>query len=104
MAISREECLQFIEERNGKIFSVRFMKRTTGEIRKMVCRLGVKSGLVEEPSKPPTDWKAHSLIPVYDMEKKAYKCIPIEGILEIKIDDVWHPVQQPKPDPKLQGK
>jgi hypothetical protein len=87
--MTRAEAVAYIRERNGLIFSVRFRKRTDGTVRDMVCRQGVKSHLVEEPSKPPTDWKANALIPVFDMAAGAYRSIPIEGILAVKVKGEW---------------
>ena len=84
--------LEFIRERNGKIFSVIFIKRTNNEERQMACRQGVKSHLAENPSKEGIDFAANGLIPVFDMSKNAYRSIPIEGIVKILIDGKWHKV------------
>ncbi len=87
------EAIKFIEERNGKIFAVKFTKRTTGELREMNCRQGVTTGLVENPSKPGTNFAVHNLIGVWDMKMGAYRSIPKEGITAIKIDGVWHNIK-----------
>ena len=88
--MKRVDCVKYILGREGKIFTVRFRKRTgKNEIRKMVCRQGVKSHLAENPTKEPIDFVANALIPVFDMEKNAYRSIPIEGIIEIKIEGEW---------------
>src|ERR1700733_1793038 len=84
--------LEFIKKTEGKIFSIKFIKRTTGELREMVCRTGVKKHLVENPTRPGLDFVRHDLIPVFDMKVGAYRSIPIEGIREIKIEGVWHTV------------
>lgn len=65
----------------GQIFSVLFIKRTNGEARKMVCRRGVRKhaqggGRAYNP-------RQHQLLLVYDMQKKAYRTIPLEGIRKI---------------------
>lgn len=101
--LSRRNALRFIAARAGKIFAVRFVKRTTGETREMVCRQGVKAHLVANPSKPGVDFKANDLIPVYDMlapapkgsdrTQGAYRSIPKEGITAIKINGEWHEVK-----------
>lgn len=67
----------------GKLFRVTFIKRTTGEERTMVCRMGVTKdltgkGLSYEP-------KDKGLVTVYDMQKRGYRSIPIEGIKEIRL-------------------
>lgn len=86
------EALKFIHESNGKIFSIKFIKRTTGELREMVARTGVKAHLVENPSKPGTDFKSNELIAVFDMQAQSYRSIPIEGIREIKMEGIWRKV------------
>lgn len=65
------------------IFSCRFVKRTTGQERLMVCRLGVTKHLsggdaTYEPS-------TKGLLPVYDTQKRAYRSIPLDAIISIKI-------------------
>lgn len=67
----------------GRLFRVTFIKRTTGEERVMVCRMGVTKdvtgkGLSYDP-------KDKGLITVYDMQKKGYRSLPIEGIKEIRL-------------------
>lgn len=89
---TRKEALEFIRDLGGKIFSVKFIKRTSGELREMVCRQGVKRDLAENPTKPGVDFKANELIPVFDMKADAYRSIPIEGIRDIKIDGNWYKV------------
>lgn len=69
---------------NGKVFSCVFVKRTTGEIREMTARLGVKKYL--KGGALSYDPKTCNLIPVFDMVKGAYRSISIEGIKEIKIE------------------
>lgn len=86
------EALDFIRNTDGKIFSVKFRKRTTGEVRQMTCRTGVKSRLAENPTKPGIDFKKNDLIAVFDMQADGYRSIPIEGIFEIKMDGEWVPV------------
>ncbi len=84
-----QKALEFIQHRDGKIFTIRFTKRTTGELREMVCRQGVKKYLAGGKS---IDFASHKLIPVYDMQKQAYRSISIEGITEIKVDGTWRKV------------
>lgn len=87
--ITVQECLKHIQSLNGKIFSIIFVKRTDGNFREMVCRCDVKSHLVDNPSKPPIDFRKHNLLSVWDMQKQGYRCIPHEGIAGIKIDGEW---------------
>lgn len=90
--ISLPAALEFIENSDGKIFGIKFVKRTTGELRQMVARTGVKSKLAENPTKPGIDFKKNNLIPVYDMQKEEYRSISKEGIVEIMIKGEWHAV------------
>lgn len=83
---------------DGRFFSVTFRKRTTGEVRKMVCRIGVKRYLAGGESA--YDFRRKNLLPVWDVNeekrlmregldkfsagRKSYRCIPVENILDIK--------------------
>jgi hypothetical protein len=76
---------------DGTIFSVRFRKRTTGEMRDMTCRLKVKKGVkgVGHSFNP----REKNLLCVYDMqkieegkdEKGAFRMINLEDVYWIKI-------------------
>lgn len=104
-SLTRRNALKFIAARAGKIFAVRFTKRTTGEEREMACRQGVKSRLSANPSKPGIDFAKNDLIPVFDVnavtpakgdeesKKGAYRSIPKEGITAIKINGEWYDVR-----------
>lgn len=67
--------------KDGKTFTVTFIKKN-GETRVMNARLGVK-----KPLKGGTlsyDPKEKNLLIVYDMQKKAYRCITLESIISIR--------------------
>lgn len=70
----------------GTIFSVVFVKRTDGEIRTMVCRLGtvskVKGDAGQGPSYAASD---KGLLPVWDMQRNGWRSIPLDGIERITI-------------------
>jgi hypothetical protein len=68
---------------DGHIFSVEFIKRTTGEKRLMVCRLGVKSHLKGGTKK--FDDTEKKLLTVFDVQKNAYRSIPLDQIIRVKI-------------------
>lgn len=68
---------------NGEIFSVTFTKRTTGELRKMVARIGVKKYL--KGGELGYNAKSRNLLPCFDMQKQAYRMIPVDAVHEIKI-------------------
>ena len=67
----------------GKFLTVEFVKRTSGEIRKMNCRLGVKVHL--KGGEKSFDDKTKHLITVYDIGVAGYRSIPIEGIRKVSI-------------------
>jgi hypothetical protein len=89
--ISRKKAVAFIDGRHGKVFSVVFVKRTTGEEREMVCRQGVTKHLAG--GEAAYNFSEKKLIPVYDMRVEGYRSIPVEGIIRIKIDGEWHDVK-----------
>lgn len=68
---------------DGKIFHIEFIKRTTGELRKMRCRLGVKKHLKGGNKK--YDPTIKQLLTVFDMEAKGYRSIPVEGIRSLTV-------------------
>jgi hypothetical protein len=68
---------------DGQIFSVEFIKRTTGELRRMVCRLGVKKHL--RGGTAAYDAREHNLLTVFDMEKNGYRSIPVEAVLSLTV-------------------
>jgi hypothetical protein len=69
---------------DGHIFSVDFIKRTTGEERHMVCRIGVKSHLKGGTKKFSDTEK--NLLTVFDVQKNGYRSIPLENIIRVKIN------------------
>ena len=66
----------------GQIFSAQFVKKN-GELRNMVCRLGVVKHLKGGELK--YDAKARNLLCVFDMQKGAYRMINISTLIELKI-------------------
>jgi len=68
---------------DGKIFSVEFIKRTTGDLRRMTCRLGVTKHLKGgERAYSATE---KQLLTVFDMEANSYRSIPVEGIQSVSV-------------------
>ena len=64
-----------------KIFSVDFIKKD-GSLRTMIARLGVKKHLQGGTLKYNAEEK--SLLPVFDMEKQAYRMVNVNTIQEIR--------------------
>lgn len=81
--ISTAEAIALIEQSKGKMFSVEFVKRTTGEHRKMVARLGVKKHLAGGDAA--YSFIAKGLVSVYDVQRKGYRTIPTESISTLVI-------------------
>lgn len=75
---------EIVEKVNkGQIFSAKFIKKN-GEVRDMVCRLGVVKYL--KGGEMAYDAKARNLLPVFDMQKKAYRMINISTLIQLKIN------------------
>ena len=66
---------------NGKIFTVTFIKRSTGEERTMNARLYVTKHL--KGGSKSYDDSAKKLLTVYDMQVQGYRCIPLDAVLKI---------------------
>jgi len=78
-----ENTIQEIRNKaEGTIFSVEFIKKD-GSLRKMVARLGVKKGVKGVGmAYNPTE---KGLLPVYDMQKLAFRMIVINTIQKLQI-------------------
>jgi len=81
MQISRFKVLKIINDTNGKIFAVRFIKKD-GSIRMMLARLGVKHNL-----KGGTNGASekNSLITVWDMVANGYRMVNLETLISLKV-------------------
>lgn len=82
--MNRKEAHKLILNSNGKIFSVKFIKRTDNTIREMVARLHVKGYL--KGGVRAYDFEEKGLVPCFDMQKQQYRCFGIEALLELKIE------------------
>lgn len=84
MIIDKKQAIKLISKSNGKIFSVKFLKKDNS-LRQMTCRLGVKKHLKGgELSFNP---KEYDLIPVFDLGKNSYRMINLESLLELNIEN-----------------
>ena len=79
--ITRLEAVEVIRATQGKFFGVEFVKRTTGEVRKMQARLNVKKYL--KGGVLGYNPKEKNLIMCFDMNN-GYRAIAVEGITEIQ--------------------
>ena len=82
--ITKDEARKLIEnEFTGKFFTVVFIKRSDGTVRKMNCRTGVRKNLLSQELRfNPTK---KGLKNVYDMKKRKYRFIALENIKRIKM-------------------
>jgi len=81
--ISREDAKKIIKDTKGKFFTVTFIKRTDGSIRVMNARLGVKAYL--KGGELPYNPEPKGLIPVFDIQKRAYRMINLDTIVNLKV-------------------
>ena len=89
MLVSKSKAAEMVAKYDSSLmFTVKFVKRTTGEVRVMNCRKGVKKftnggTLAYSP-------KEKNLVCVWDAKvedpAKAYRMIPLENIIEIKME------------------
>lgn len=82
--LSPTEAVAKIKATKGGFFRVMFIKRTTGELRDMICRTGVTKHL--RGGEPAYNFAEKNLLSVYDMEREGYRCIPLDAILAIRVD------------------
>ena len=72
-----------IKDTKGAFFTVTFVKRTDGTTRTMNARFGVKKYL--KGGELPYDPIAKGLLPVFDMQKNAYRMINTDTLIGAKI-------------------
>jgi len=66
---------------DGKFFSAKFVKRTDGTTRRMLCRTGVKS----EGSGRNWNPDDKGLLTVWDCQKLGFRHIPADAVLELRV-------------------
>lgn len=76
-----QEAVKVIKNSRGKFARATFRKKD-GEIRHMNFRLGVRKGVTGQGmAYNPED---RGLITVYDVQKRAYRMINVEGLIEVR--------------------
>ena len=73
-----------IKDSAGKIFGVSFIKRTTGEVRHMSARRGVRKDVTGEGLKYNPESK--QLLTVYDMNKQGHRMLNIETLYRLALN------------------
>ena len=91
ITVSRDELVQKIKQEK-RFFAVKFIKRSTGSLRTMICRNKVVKHLKggEQKYNP----SLHSLITTYSMDSKDYRNIAIEGLVSARIGKVEYVVTE----------
>jgi len=85
VAITNKEAVELLQNRkSGRFFTVTFVKRSNGEVRKMNCRKGVVKYLRGGELRYNPSNK--NLITVYDIPKRDYRSINLETVKEIRAD------------------
>ncbi len=89
--MTRAEAITFLLNTNGRIFGVEFVKRSTGELRRMNARLGVTKHL--KGGTRAYDPAAHALLCVFDLQKGAYRSVALDALTRVCIDGEWRAVE-----------
>jgi len=80
--ISKEDAKFLIKNTKGRFFEAEFVKKN-GTLRKINARLGVKAYL--HGGSLPYNAEAKGLIPVFDVQKRAYRMINLNTLKKLKI-------------------
>ena len=91
MKISKVTAIEMIRGSKGRVFGVTFIKRTTGEVRTMQARLGVKKGVTGEGLK--FNPKDYALIPVNEMPMQQFRMVNLEGLTNLSIEGKKYEVE-----------
>ncbi len=67
---------------NGKIFSVKFIRRSDQQESTLVARYGVKKGL--KFFGPNYDSDSYGVFRVWDVQDNKFKSIPMESVIELR--------------------
>jgi len=91
-SIHEDDLRKFLIDTRGKIFTVYFVKRSDGRLRKITGRYGVSKytngkGLNYQPDD-------HDLFVVFDMKNKRYKMIDLKGVLCVVFNGIRYRVRR----------
>lgn len=84
MKITKGQAVALLSMTQGRAFAVTFTKRTTGEVRHMNARLGVKKGVKGVGLK--FDPSERDLLIVYDLQKQAFRSISLDSVTEVVVE------------------
>lgn len=82
MELKRADVLDFLTSLNGSFFGIEFIKRTTGEKRVMRATTNYQKHL--KGGKASYNFTDKKLIPVWDLDNKAFRSIPTDSVLVIR--------------------
>jgi len=89
---TKQALVDILRNTEGKIFRVSFIKRTTGELRHLNGRFGVRKGVKGVGMK--YDPISKGLLPVYDIQKKEFRLINISGIREVEFQGTVYKTEE----------
>lgn len=91
--VHKEDLIDFLDTNHkGRFFNVKFRKKSTGELRSMTCKLGVKY-------KRKTDRQLNynprdrGILPVYDANKREFRSFDINTVESITVNKEVHKVK-----------
>ena len=82
--INRDTAIRMIKDSAGQIFGVSFTKRTTGEVRHMSARRGVRKDVTGEGLNYNPESK--QLLTVYDMNKRGHRMLNTETLYRLALN------------------
>jgi len=83
--ITLKQAAQLLQDKkDGRFFTVTFVKRSTGERRVMNCRKGVVKFL--RGGELPYDASEKNLVTVFDVPKRDYRSINLDTVKGIRAD------------------
>ena len=89
MKIKRDKVMGLMDSSNGRICTAVFIKKD-GTPRKMVCRTAVSKGVTGKGMA--YNPRLKGLLPVYDMQDKAFKMINTKTTKSIRLGGVYYDV------------
>jgi hypothetical protein len=80
--VARDRVASLLEESGARFVRVWFVRRQDGRLRDMICRTGVRKGTCGSLAFDPSP---RGLISVYDVRARAFRFIPVEGVIALRV-------------------
>lgn len=90
--LSKSQVMEFLRNLNGKFFTVEFIKRSTGEVRVMNATTNYESKLAGGDAA--YNFSEKQLIPVWDLQKQAFRSIPTDAVQVIRVAGITYKVTE----------